>query len=172
MVERRVFIDTNIAIECFRISAWRELTHAFTVETVEMVVTEALTGDTSKPGRVNVDRASLINGLAKPPYVVTKKELNPLLKLYPSMVTLDDGEKYLYAHLNAHELPLPPLIVIGTADKGAIVAAHLPRWLDQLISLEHLLNECAPGKVGLLGEQFTETFLSEVRTKALLGIIP
>lgn len=172
MVGRRVFIDTNIAIECFRISAWSDLTHGFTVETVEMVVTEALTGDTSKRGRVNVDRATLISGLAQAPHIVTKKELNLLLKQYPSMVTIDDGELHLYAHLNAHELPLAPLIVVGTADKGAIVAAHLPRWLDQLISLEHLLNKCAPGKVGLLGKQFTEAYLGEVRTKALLGIIP
>lgn len=173
MADKRVFLDTNVIIECFRIGVWSELSHAFKLETVELVVTEAMTGDTTQAGHVSVDRPLLLAGLAQPPHIVTKTERNGLLKLYPSMVTLDDGELHLFAHLNAHELPLAPSIVIGTADKGAIVAAHLPGWLDQLISLEQLLKTCTSrAKVSSLGTQYTEAFLSDVRFKALMGIIP
>lgn len=174
MADKRVFLDTNVIIECFRIGVWSELSQGYRLETVDEVVTEAMTGSTSRPGRVVVDRPALLAGLAQPPHSVTRRDRNALLLQYPAMATLDPGELNLFAYLNAHELPLAPLIVVSTADKGAIVATKFPRWLDQLVSLEELLKlvKAPRAKLDLVGSQHTATFLSEVRTKVIFGIIP
>ncbi|MFZ3288748.1 MAG: hypothetical protein WA191_18110 [Telluria sp.] len=174
MADKRVFLDTNVIIECFCIGVWSELSQGYRLETVDEVVTEAMTGITSRPDRVAVDRTLLLAGLAQQPHSVTRKDRNGLLRHYPSMATLDPGELNLFAYLNSHELPLAPLIVIGTADKGAIAAARLPGWLDQLVSLEELLKlaKVSRAKLDLVGSQHTVSFLSEVRTKVFFGIIP
>lgn len=174
MADKRVFLDTNVIIECFRIGVWSELSQGYRLETVDEVVTEAMTGSTSRPGRVAVDRNLMLAGLAQQPHAVTRKDRNGLLGPYPSMATLDPGELNLFAYLNAHELPLGPFIFVGTADKGAIAAAKLPGWLDQLVSLEELLKlaRVSRAKLDLVGPQHTAGFLVEVRTKVFLGIIP
>jgi hypothetical protein len=174
MGHRRVFLDTNVIIECFRIGVWSDLAQGHQLETVDEVVTEALTGDTSRAGHVSIDRVTLLGGLAQQPHSVSKKDRNKLLLQYPGGPILDAGELNLFAYLNAHELPLAPLIVVGTADKGAITFAKLPGWLDQLVSLEELLRSTGtpPAKLGQLGPQHHAEFLSNVRTKVILGIIP
>lgn len=171
---KRVFLDTNVVIECFRIGVWSELSQGCKLETVDEVVSEAMTGATSRPGRVVVDRGVMLAGLAQNPHAVTRRDRNVLLADYPSMTTLDPGELHLFAYLNAHELPLASVILVSTADKGAIAAAHLPRWLDELISLEELLKSAKVSrtKLDLIGPQHTASFLTDVRTKVFLGIIP
>jgi len=174
MAHPRVFLDTNVIIECFRIGVWSELAKGHCLETVDEVVTEAMTGETGHRARVAVDRAVLLDGLSKPPHVVIKRERDRLLLQYPNGPLLDPGERDLFAYLNAHELPLAPFITIGTADKGAIAFSHLPEWLDQLISLEELLESAktSRAKLALLGPQHRASFLSQVRLKVRMGVIP
>lgn len=174
MAHQRVFLDTNVIIECFRIGVWPELSQGHHLETVDEVVSEAMTGSTSRPGRVSVDRAVLLNGLAKPPYSVTRKERNALFSKHPTAAVLDPGERDLFAYLFAHELPLAPIKVVSTADKGAIAFTKLPGWLDQLVSLEELLRttNTSRSKLELLGSQHVASFLSHVRTQVWLGAIP
>lgn len=174
MAHQRVFLDTNVIIECFKIGVWPELSKGHKLETVDEVVTEAMTGDASRRDRVQVDRAALLGGLTKPPYSVTRQERNKLLRDYPTVTVLDPGELNLFAYLNAHELPLGQFKVVSTADKGAIAFCKLPGWLDHLVSLEELLvgTNTSRGKLAQLGPQHKARFLSEVRTQVRMGFIP
>lgn len=173
MSAQRVFLDANVIIEAFRISAWTELSKAYCLETIQECESEALTGDTSRFGFVAVDASSLKNGL-RHSHPVEKKDRNALIKRNANCLTMDPGEKDLFAYLLTLQQPLPTLIVVSTADKGVVVRAHEMGWLDHLVSLEELLKSCGTSsrKVALLQLQHQASFLSNVRTKVFQGVIP
>ncbi|HSW17909.1 MAG TPA: hypothetical protein VLJ86_11825 [Ramlibacter sp.] len=173
MSARRVFLDTNVIIESFRIGAWHELSQGCWLETVQKCEEESLTGDTSDPQHVVVDPAMLKAG-CRVIHPVTRKTRNKLFAHHGSMTSLDDGELELYAHLFVNESPLPPLLAISTADKGAIVRAKDLGWLDRLVSLEELLSGVgiARPKMAALRTAHRAAFLSDVRTKVYLNMIP
>lgn len=58
-----VLVDTNTIIECWRVSAWKALTGAYAVETVEKCVEETQTGFQRRRPEERIDlqvlRASL-----------------------------------------------------------------------------------------------------------------
>lgn len=60
----RVFVDTNVILEAFRVGCWSSLATTFSIETVEKCVEEALTGDPTDPRHVAVDRDVLVAGLS------------------------------------------------------------------------------------------------------------
>lgn len=173
MSTKRVFLDTNVIIECFRIGAWGQLSNSMRLETVEECCSEALTGETSRAERVDVDAGMLRIGLASI-HRVTRRELNELLAKHVQMGALDEGEKQLFAHLFAHEMASTHRVALSTADKGALVRAQDLGWLDSLVSLETLLSEVgAPRpKMALLAHAYSTKFLDDVRIKIRLGIIP
>jgi hypothetical protein len=170
---RRVFLDANVIIEAFRISVWAELSGGCHLETVQECEKEALTGRTDLYGHVAVDAAALRAGL-KACHLVGRPERNKLVKTYRACLFMDPGEKDLFAYLFANHHPLPPLIVVSSADKGVAVRAKDLGWLDQLISLEELLHGCgvARAKLAQLDTPHRASFLGEVRTKVMLGVIP
>lgn len=173
MAARRVFLDANVIIEAFRISVWQELSTGCWLETVETCEKETLTGRTDIHGHVAVDTKSLRSGL-RASHVVTRKERNQLVDAHRACLGMDPGEKDLFAHLFANHQPLPPLIVVSSADKGVVVRAKEMGWLENLVSLEELLLGCgaARSKIALLDRQHQTSFLGQVRTKVMLGIIP
>lgn len=117
---QRVFLDANVIIEAFRIGVWTELSQAWCLETVEKCEEEALTGDSSRAGRVSVDPKLLRAGF-NVVHAVSRSERNKLFAAHPDCATMDAGEKDLFAHLYSLVQPLSTLIVVSTADKGAIV---------------------------------------------------
>jgi len=119
MPTRKVFLDANVIIEAFRIGVWAELSQGHWLETVQKCEQEALTGENSRAGRVSVDPKQLRAGL-KASHLVGRPERNQLVKNHRDCLSMDDGEKDLFAHLFVHASPLPPIIVMSTADKGAI----------------------------------------------------
>jgi len=173
MATQRVFLDANVIIECFRIGVWSELAQGCWLETVEECAKEALTGDTSRPGRVQVNSQELAAG-CRTVHSVSRAERNQLMSSHQGMTSLDPGERDLFAYLYANERPLGPLVVVSTADKGAIVRANDLGWLDQLVSLEVLLEGAgvSRAKMANLGQQYGSAFLAGVRTKVMLGVIP
>jgi hypothetical protein len=170
---QRVFLDANVIIEAFRIGVWTEFSQAWCLETVEKCEEEALTGDSSRAGRVSVDPKLLRAGF-NVVHAVSRSERNKLFAAHPDCATMDAGEKDLFAHLYSLVQPLSTLIVVSTADKGAIVRAKDVAWLDRLISLEELLSKtgASKSKVADLGQQYTSAFLGLVRTQVLMGVIP
>ncbi len=173
MPEVRVFADTNVILEAFRTRCWTAITAHFAVETVEKCVEETLTGDPSDPRHVAVAPAELRAGLAAQ-HPVTRKELAALVTSQPGCMTLDDGEKHLFAWLQASRLLPSNVIVVTTADKAALVASHGLGWLSCMTSLEDLARKAGVARVNLdaLALQYREDWLSSTKTKIILGIIP
>ena len=175
MPTRKVFLDANVIIECFRIGVWSEITQNHWLETVQECEREALTGQNSQPGRVQVAPDKLRSGL-RASHLVGRSEQNKLFGKYPACLPMDAGERDLFAHIFVKESPLlvPHILVVSTADKGAIVRAHDLGWLDRLVSLEELLRTCgvSSSKMAMLGTQYGEPFLAKVRTDVRLGVIP
>ncbi len=173
MSERRVFLDANVIIEAFRINVWPELSRRWWLETVQECEREALTGRTDIFGRVPVDAHALRSGLRES-YLIERTQRNHLTQAHPTCLEMDPGEKDLFAYLFMHHRQMPPLIVLSSGDKGVIVKAKQLGWLQNLISLEELLYECGVSRVKLasLDTPHRATFLSEVRTKVMLGVIP
>lgn len=64
MTKTRVFVDTNVILEAFRTNCWAAICEHFAIETVEKCIEEALTGDPTERGRVDVPPEELISGLA------------------------------------------------------------------------------------------------------------
>lgn len=172
MSKVRVFADTNVILESFRTSCWTALSTHFSVETVEKCVEETLTGNPGDPRHIAVPPAQLHAGLSgrRP---VTRKEIAALI-MHPSCSTLDDGEKHLWAWLLANKLLPSKVIVVTTADKAALVAANSLGWLDCVTSLEALARAAGSARVNLdtLAQQYREDWLSGIRTKIRLGVIP
>lgn len=173
MPKIRVFADTNVILESFRTGCWTAISSHFAIETVQKCVEETLTGNPGDPRHVTVPPANLKVGLAGS-HPVTRKELASLVLAHPSCSTLDDGEKHLLAWLLANKLLPSAVIVVTTADKAALVASHGLGWLDCAVSLEDLARKAGVGRVNLdaLALQYREDWLSSIKTKIRMGIIP
>ncbi|MDC7707220.1 hypothetical protein [Vogesella indigofera] len=173
MQKIRVFADTNVILEAFRTGCWTAISSHFAIETMEKCVEESLTGNPGDPRHVTVPPADLNAGLVAQ-HPVSRKELATLVLMHPSCGTLDDGEKHLFAWLSANKLLPSQVIVATTADKAALVAANGLGWLDCMTSLEDLARKAGVGRVNLnvLALQYREDWLSNVKTKIRMGIIP
>lgn len=169
MPKPRVFVDTCIIIEAFQTSTWTSLCNRFDVETVEKCVEECSTGDPTQPGRANVPEARLRADLAKV-HPVSTDELMALSD-QSGLPAIDDGERHLMAWLHSNR-PANVAVLISTADRAAVRAAHVLRLLDQVRSLEWLLKEAgvAPLKVGKLRNHFSEQWMTAARTRILLDM--
>lgn len=173
MAKERVFVDTNVIIESFRIGCWTAVCEHYAVETVEKCVEEAMTGDDTDPRYVPVDADILNAGLAAR-HAVRKLEIATLVLDFPQAKGLDDGELQLLAHLCAQGVTDPVQIMLSTADKAALVLAGQLGWLDLLVCLESLADHSGVtrGQVEALGRQYRARWLDDVRTKIRLGMIP
>ena len=173
MSKIRVFADTNIILESFRTGCWTALSKHFAIETVEKCVEETLSGNPGDSRHVAVPPAALKAGLAGQ-HPVTRKELATLVLSNPSCSTLDDGEKHLFTWLYTNKLLPSQFILLTTADKAALVASNELGWLDYMSSLEELARRAGVGRVNLeaLTLQYREDWLSRIKIKIKLGIIP
>lgn len=173
MPKIRVFADTNVILESFRTGCWTAISSHFAIETVQKCVEETLTGNPGDPRHVTVPPADLKAGLAGE-HPATRKDLASLVLAHPSCSTLDDGEKHLLAWLLANKLLPSAVIVVTTADKAALAASHAIGWLDCAVSLEDLARKAGVARANLdaLALQYREDWLSSIKTKIRMGIIP
>lgn len=173
MPKTRVFADTNVILEAFRIGCWTAICQHYAVETVEKCIEEALTGNASDPHRVQVDAGALRTGLTAR-HVVGKRELASLVLSHPECQGLDDGELHLLAWLHAHGLLASVLVLVSTADKAAIVATGRLGGLDSLVSLEQLAQTSGVtrSQVDSLARHYRSGWLDEIKLKVRFGMIP
>lgn len=167
----RVLADTNVILESFRTGCWKTITQKFAIETVEKCVEETLAGNPEDPNHITLKSIELNQGLACQ-YQVTPETIDSLISKNPAFqkIWLDDGEKHLFAWLFANEQPLPKDILIATADKAAIHAAHAMGWLDQVVSLEELASQSTVSQSILkkLKMQYRKNWLSQTKAGILL----
>lgn len=171
MVKPRVLVDTCVIIEAFRINCWKALCIHFDVETVDCCVIECCTGDPLQPGRVQISRDELIEGLALV-HEVDNTMLAMLRLDYPHLPALDDGELHLMAWLYAHPEDAV-LTAISTTDRAAVRATHVMALLDRVTSLQELGLAAGVGRKQLenLQSHFEEDWLSSLRLQLQMNIL-
>lgn len=173
MARPRVFVDTNVLFEAFRVGAWNRFGGAYSVETVDKCVEETQAGDRSACGRIDVPLQQLKDGLAGI-HAPSKKDRASCLLQCRRLQTLDAGEQDLLVWLLSHEDLSEGLLRVTTADKAAIVACSDLKCLDCVVSFEKLLRNCGtPDELlSRLSTQYQEAWLRGVKTKVRLGVIP
>ncbi len=169
----QIFADTNVILEAFRTHCWAAISKHFSIVTVDKCVEETLTGNPTNPRHIPVSATDLKTGLAAQ-YAVTRKQLATLVLTHPICSTLDDGEQHLLAWLLASELQPSLRIAITTADKAALIATYHIGWLDYTWSLENLARSAGVSKTNIaaLALQYRDNWLSGIKTKIRLGVMP
>lgn len=173
MATRRVFVDTNVIIESFRVGCWTALCEHFAVETVDKCIEEAMTGDVADPRYVPVDSV-IVNARLAARHPVAKLDIATLALEYPQAQGLDDGELHLLSYLHRHERPGNVDVLVSTADKAAIVVASLLGLLDVTVSLESLAEQSGltRGQVGSLAGHYRTSWLDSAKVRIGLGMTP
>jgi hypothetical protein len=156
-----VLLDTNVIIEAFRTRCWRAIVNTFKIETVEKCCEEAATGDKRQPGYVEVDVDCLRKSVVV--HAVDLRELAEIETRLAEPDRIDAGEK----HLLAHALGKAGTWFVSASDKAAVYAGSELGLLERFVSVEALVR--AAGVSPQLRRQFTEKWLSELRTTILLG---
>jgi hypothetical protein len=169
----RIFLDTNVMLEAFRIRCWNAITNHYSVETVSKCAEEALTGDPDDPRHISVPPDDLYKLLCGK-HSVEPKLVASLVLAHPSCSALDDGEKHLFAWLEANQVLSSDSNLLATADKAALVASHKLGWLDYVRSLEVLARDAGVPRPSLerLALQYREDWLTNTKIKIRMGIIP
>lgn len=154
MQKNRVFADTNVILEAFRIDCWKNISDHFHIETVEKCVEETLTGNPNNPRHISVNPAKLNAGL-NARHKVYPAALASIIMSYPICANLDDGEQHLLAWLYENKASLYKSFVT-TADKAALRAVHQLGFLDSALSLENIGRQAGvtPNKLNGLALQY------------------
>lgn len=169
MQKSRIFADTNVILEAFRIGCWENVTEHFYVETVEKCVEETLTGNPNNPHHISVNPSKLRAGLNARHQVYPATLASTILS-HPICASLDDGEQHLLAWLYESKLSK---FIVTTADKAALRAVHQLGFLDNALSLEDLGRQAgvARNKLNALALQHKDEWLSQFKTKLRLEAI-
>jgi hypothetical protein len=157
-----VLFDTNIIIECFRAGCWKAICAHFSVESVKTCFDEALAGNKQAAGYIKVDEELLRNGLKNCHQVsdLQRVEFN-LRSAWGD--SIDAGELDLFAYALSNK----GAWMVACADRAAVRVALELGWADRFVSLESLAR--ASGVKQRLYEQFSESWLAQVRTQFALG---
>jgi hypothetical protein len=138
MVRHRgpVLVDTNVIIECWRVSAWKALTGGYAVETVEMCEIETQTGLQRRRVEQQIDR-KVLRATLKAIHPVSDAEKAGALLRDDQVRFLDAGEMMLWAHT----LGRTDVWVLCGPDKASLRVGIRLGFRDRLVSLEGLLAD-------------------------------
>jgi hypothetical protein len=129
-----VLVDTNVILECWRISAWRALAGGYQVETVEDCVTETQTGYQRRRPERQIDGSVLIGSLAAVHKIGDRERAGAAVR-EPRYSYLDRGEQSLWAHA----LTRADAWVLCGPDTASLRFGIQVGCRDRLVSLEDLL---------------------------------
>jgi hypothetical protein len=149
-----VLVDTNVILECWRIGAWRALTGAYAVETVEDCVTETQTGFQRRRAEQQVDGAVLRSTLARPAHPVTEAEL-AAIAVQMSDITIDVGERSLWAHA----LTRKDAWVLCGPDKASLRFGVRLGFRERMAALEGLFDDAGYRAKSPLKTAYTRKWL-------------
>jgi hypothetical protein len=157
-----VLVDTNVIIAAHRAACWNALAGYFSVQTVEECVKETQTGYQNRSPEESIDRASLMKAL-KHVAPVSQLEKAHLMLRCADIGALDPGERDLLAHAVART---DTWLLCGP-DKATIRAAHEMGLIDQIVSLERLVEAAGVGakQIARLPANFREAWLSGCRNE-------
>jgi hypothetical protein len=149
-----VLVDTNVILECWRIGAWRALTGAYVVETVEDCVIETQTGFQRRRAEQQVDAATLRPSLAAPAHAVSDNDL-AVVAVQLSDITLDVGERSLWAHA----LTRDDAWMLCGPDKASMRFGVRLGFRERLAALESLLDDAGYRAKSPLKTAYTRKWL-------------
>lgn len=158
----RVLVDTNAIQAAHRYACWNAIHKCFQLETADHCIEEALRPNRRGKRLVDRNRDDLKKEILA--HAVADSQRAALLHALQGRVDLDDGERDLLS---------VALIIKADAwwlcgpDKATIYAMHLLGILDRMCSLQ-ALAQAAGITLAKVEEQFTEKWLSSLRTQLLL----
>jgi hypothetical protein len=151
-----VLVDTNVIIECWRVSAWRALTGGYQIETVEMCEIETQTGLQRRRREEQIDLAELRASL-KAVHAVSDRERAAGLLRDAQFAYLDAGEQMLWAHA----LTRSDAWVVCGPDKASLQLGMRLGFRERLVSLERLLLDAGFRPKIKLREAYTHHWLEK-----------
>jgi len=131
-----VLADTNVILECWRVSAWRALTGGYRVETVEECVIETQTGFQRRRAAQQIDKGKLLASLAAVHAVGDREQATAAVR-DPLFSSLDIGERSLWAHA----LTRSDAWVLCGPDKASLRLGVRLGLRGHLVALETLLSD-------------------------------
>jgi hypothetical protein len=166
MVRHRgpVLVDTNVIIECWRVSAWKALTGGYPVETVEMCEIETQTGLQRRREEEKIDR-KVLRATLKAVHPVSDAEKAAALLRDDQVRFLDAGEMMLWAHA----LGRSDAWILCGPDKASLRVGIRLGFRDRLVSLEALLADIGHRPRVDLRPAYTKKWLD--RTLAELALL-
>ncbi len=157
-----LLFDSMIVIEAVRTACWNAIAGRRQVVTVDTCAAELRQGDESTAGYVPVSESQLARATVEPLSQVAKAAFR---LRYPLADGMDAGERDLLALASTRS----DAFQLCSCDKAAVRAAHALGWLDRVVSLEGLAQSVGARPNPVLRAQFTESRLSEWRTRLQLG---
>lgn len=163
-----VLIDTNVIIEAHRLSCWDHLSKTFELHTVAKVLEETQNGYNSRRSET-IDYGSLKQSFH---YVhdVTQQELLVCNMEHPNarILELDPGERDLIAYATSLG---KNCWLLCSPDKAAMRTSHSLGCLDNIVSLEALLDITSLQLSSKLKENYTESWHSRIKVAILMGAL-
>lgn len=129
-----VLVDTNVIIECWRVSAWKALCGGYAVETVGECFVETQTGFQNRRPEQQIDGVELGNTL-KAVQPVNDTDRAQAVTTDHTIAQLDPGERALWAHALSRQ----DAWVLCGPDKASLRIGIRLGLRDRLVSLERLL---------------------------------
>ena len=158
-----VLVDTNVILECWRVSAWRALASGYRVETVEDCVIETQTGFQRRRREQQIDQASLQESLAAV-HRPGMKEFAMLAVQAPD-IALDPGERALWAHALTRN---DEWILCGP-DKASLRFGVRLGFRERLVALESLLDAVGHRPKEALRSNYTAAWLAQALNEIVLS---
>lgn len=155
-----VLVDTNVIIECWRVSAWRALTGGYQVETVQMCEIETQTGLQRRRREQQIDATALRASL-KAIHAVSDGERAAALLQDDQFAFLDAGEQMLWAHA----LTRTDAWVLCGPDKASLRLGIRLGFRERLVSLERLLLDA-----GFRSKDLREAYTQRWQDKTLTDL--
>lgn len=154
-----VLVDTNVIIEAHDYGCWQSLVGAYTVETVETCVVEAMTGDGQR-----FEEASLRQSFHR---IHEVSEIELVEVALRNGEGLDAGERALWAHA----LGRADTWVLCGPDRASMRFGYEQKMRDRVVSMGGLLNTINHRTARPLRPHFEQRWLDEVMVKLALGIL-
>ena len=151
-----VLVDTNVIIECWRVSAWRALAGGYAVETVGTCFIETQTGFQRRRPEEQID-SQVLTGTLKSVHVVGDMDFAGALTRDPEIGFLDAGEQALWAHAVSRD----DAWVLCGPDKASLRIGIRLGLRDRLVSLERLLGDAGFRPKVELKTAYTQKWLEQ-----------
>ncbi|MGO6803456.1 hypothetical protein ACCS50_23975 [Rhizobium ruizarguesonis] len=131
-----ILVDTNVIIECWRVSAWKALCGGYAVETVGDCFVETQTGFQKRRPEEQIDSDVLARTL-NAVHGVQEAERAKAVTRDQTIAHLDAGERALWAHAISRK----DAWVLCGPDKASLRIGIRLGLRDRLVSLERLLGD-------------------------------